>query len=342
MRICLMIEGQEDVSWDQWREIAARCEAAGIEGLFRSDHYLSVVGRHERASLDAWGTICALAAVTERLRLGTLVSPVTFRHPSVLAKLVATADQISQRQQHPAHPSQSGLRPSAHGQPHSRGGRIELGIGAGWNKPEHRAYGFEMPDTRTRMALLSEQLELVHRQWTEPGFSFSGEHYRVDDLDALPRPERRPRLIVGGSAGPRSAALAARWADEYNTVYPTVDEVRERRAAVARACERIGRDPREMPFSLMTGFLIATDRDELHRRARDLADWRGEDPSDPDAFIASLPDAWIVGGVPDAIEQLRELERAGADGVMLQHNLHWDHEAIDLIGRELVPALTGS
>jgi F420-dependent oxidoreductase-like protein len=317
MRICLMIEGQEDVSWDQWREIAAACEAGGLESLFRSDHYLSVVGRGERGSLDAWGTICALAAITERLRLGTLVSPVTFRHPSVLAKLVATADQIS------------------------GGGRIELGLGAGWHEPEHRAYGFAMPDTGTRIGMLSEQLELVHRQWTEAGFSFTGEHYRVEDLDALPRPERRPRIIVGGSAGPRSAALAAQWADEYNTVGPTADQVRERRAAVARACEEIGRDPGEMSFSLMTGFLIGADREELHERARLLADWRGEDADDPEALIAGLRDAWIVGTVPEALEQLRELERAGADRVMLQHNLYWDHDAVALIGRELVPAVGG-
>jgi F420-dependent oxidoreductase-like protein len=317
MRICLMIEGQEDVSWDQWREIAAACESAGIEGLFRSDHYLSVVGRRERGALDAWGTICALAAVTERLRLGTLVSPVTFRHPSVLAKLVATADEIS------------------------GGGRIELGIGAGWHEPEHRAYGFEMPPTRTRIGMLSEQLELVRREWTEAGLSFSGEHYRVEDLDALPRPERRPRIIVGGAAGPRSAALAARWADEYNTVGPTADQVRERRAAVARACEEIGRDPGEMSFSLMTGFLIGADREELHKRARLLAEWRGENAGDPAAFVAGLPDTWIVGTVPEAVEQLRELEAAGAERVMLQHNLHTDHEAVALIGRELVPAMAG-
>jgi alkanesulfonate monooxygenase SsuD/methylene tetrahydromethanopterin reductase-like flavin-dependent oxidoreductase (luciferase family) len=242
---------------------------------------------------------------------------VTFRHPSVLAKLVATADQIS------------------------GGGRIELGLGAGWHEPEHRAYGFAMPDTGTRIGMLSEQLELVHRQWTEAGFSFTGEHYRVEDLDALPRPERRPRIIVGGSAGPRSAALAAQWADEYNTVGPTADQVRERRAAVARACEEIGRDPGEMSFSLMTGFLIGADREELHERARLLADWRGEDADDPEALIAGLRDAWIVGTVPEALEQLRELERAGADRVMLQHNLYWDHDAVALIGRELVPAVGG-
>jgi alkanesulfonate monooxygenase SsuD/methylene tetrahydromethanopterin reductase-like flavin-dependent oxidoreductase (luciferase family) len=317
MQICMMIEGQEDVSWERWREIASVCESEGLAGLFRSDHYLSVAERRERGSLDAWGTICALASVTESLRLGTLVSPVTFRHPAVLAKLVTTADQIS------------------------GGGRIELGIGAGWHQPEHRAYGFAFPPRRIRMALLAEQLELIHRQWTEPGLSFDGRYYRVEDLDARPRPERRPRIIVGGNAGPRSAGLAARWADEYNTLSATPDELRERRAAVLRACEEIGRDPDEMSFSLMTGFLVAEDREGLRRRAAELDRWQGGDGADPEGQLAGLPEGWIVGTVPEAIDQLRELERVGVERVMLQHHLHGDHEAIGLIGRELVPAMAG-
>ena len=138
MRLCLMVEGQEDVSWDEWLALADACERAGLDGLFRSDHYLSVIGRRERASHDAIATLAALAARTERIRLGTLVSPVTFRHPSVLAKSVATIDHVS-------------------------GGRVELGLGAGWNEGEHAAYGFDFPPLGIRMELLEEQLEIVHR-----------------------------------------------------------------------------------------------------------------------------------------------------------------------------------
>src|SRR5215203_5981108 len=152
MRLCLMIEGQEGVGWERWLELAGACERAGLEGLFRSDHYLSVADRRERGSLDAWGTICALAARTERLRLGTLVSPVTFRHPSNLAKLAATAAAI-------AGP-----------------GRIELGLGAGWWEAEHRAYGFSLPPVRERMEMLAEQLELVVGEWTDDDLSFQGAH----------------------------------------------------------------------------------------------------------------------------------------------------------------------
>jgi alkanesulfonate monooxygenase SsuD/methylene tetrahydromethanopterin reductase-like flavin-dependent oxidoreductase (luciferase family) len=258
MRVCLMIEGQEDVRWEHWRALASACEAHGFEALFRSDHYASVDGRRERGSLDAWGTISALSAITSRIKLGTLVSPVTFRHPSTLAKSVVTADHVS-------------------------GGRIELGMGAGWWQAEHELYGFPFPPTRTRMELLAEQLEIVRREWDEQPFSFHGRHYRIENLDARPKPLRRPNVIVGGSAGRQSAALAARWADEYNTVFTTPEICRERRQAVAEAWEREGRDPNAFRFSVMTGRLVGADAGELAERARLLASWRGEDPGDPSA-----------------------------------------------------------
>jgi alkanesulfonate monooxygenase SsuD/methylene tetrahydromethanopterin reductase-like flavin-dependent oxidoreductase (luciferase family) len=315
MRVNLMVEGQEDVHWDRWLELAGTCERVGIDGLFRSDHYISVEDRRERASLDAWGTICGLAASTNDLVLGTLVSPATFRHPSVLSKLVVTADQI-------AGP-----------------GRIELGLGVGWWEVEHRLYGFEFPSIGVRLDRLEEQLELITRQWSDGPFSFSGNHYRVSELDARPKPRQLPRLIVGGNAGPRSASLAARFADEYNTVRATPEECQERRTAIREACEAIGRNPHEMSFSVMTGFLIGADRQELLRRAGELASWRNEETVDPEGYLASLPKAWIIGSVPEAVEQLRELEAAGADRIMLQHHLHWDMDAIELIGSEVAPAV---
>src|SRR5437660_5095186 len=168
-----MIEGQEGVSWAEWRALADACERHGLEGLFRSDHYLSLLGGERRGSLDAWATLAGLAALTSRIRLGTMVSPATFRHPSELAKVATTVDHIS-------------------------GGRVEVGLGAGWNEREHRAYGFEFPELPVRMELFAEQLELIYRQWTEDEVDFSGRHYRTERLSALPRPVQapRPRLIV--------------------------------------------------------------------------------------------------------------------------------------------------
>jgi len=313
VRICLMVEGQEDVSWEQWRALASACEQHGVEALFRSDHYLSVEREAARGSLDALATLSALAAVTSTLRLGTLVSPVTFRHPSVFAKSVVTADHVS-------------------------GGRIEAGLGAGWHEAEHEAFGFGFPPTGTRMELLEEQVEVVCRQWQEDRFSFAGRHYRLADVEALPKPVQRPRppLILGGQAGPRSARLAARWADEYNTVYATPEECRERRGRIAHACERQGREP--IPFSVMTGFVLGADRAEVLDRARRLAARRGHD-ADAEEFLAGLPESWVVGTVAEAVERLREFEEAGVDRVMLQHLLHEDLDAVALIGRELAPHL---
>src|SRR4051794_41218281 len=155
-----MIEGQMGVTWPDWLALAEACERLGFETLFRSDHYGALESSAPAGSLDAWSTVCGLAAVTRTLRLGTLVSPATFRHPSVLAKSAVTADHIS-------------------------GGRIEVGLGTGWLEAEHRAYGFEFPSMRARMDRLAEQLEIVAGSWGPGPFSFQGEHWTVEALDAL-------------------------------------------------------------------------------------------------------------------------------------------------------------
>ena len=314
MDLCLMIEGQEGVSWEDWLALAKACEAHGIPGLFRSDHYLNLDGRLERGSLDAWATLSALAAVTSTLRLGTLVSPATFRHPSELAKVVATADHVSE-------------------------GRVELGLGAGWHEEEHRAFGFPFPSVRERMDRLSEQLEIVHRSWTEGPFSFSGSLYELSGLDAQPRPVQSPHppLIVGGSGKPRGVALAARWADEYNTPFATPDELRGIRERLDTACAEVGREP--LPLSVMTGFLCGLDAEELREKAAALAYVQGEPGRDVDAWVSSPPPGWIVGTVDSCVAQLGALRDLGLSRVMLQHLLHTDLETVELIGRQLAPEL---
>jgi F420-dependent oxidoreductase-like protein len=304
-----MVEGQEDVTWDQWVTLAGACEEHGLEGLFRSDHYLSVFTEPARGSLDAWATLAGLAAITDRIRLGTLVSPVTFRHPSVLTKNVVTVDHIS-------------------------GGRVELGIGAGWHVPEHRAYGFDYPDDRTRMELLAEQLEVIHRSWSEAPLSFRGDRYTVDRLQALPRPvqDPHPPLIVGGHAGRRSAALAARWADEYNTVSASPAECAEMRRRVADAWEAEGRDPATLRFSLMTGSVVADSRSELLERARAVMAVTGEN-GDPEAFLRDRADTWVVGTPDEARQRLGQLESAGVERVMLQHLATDDPAMVAVLGR---------
>jgi F420-dependent oxidoreductase-like protein len=310
-----MIEGQEDVTWEDWLGLARACEEHGVETLFRSDHYLSVEGRGERASLDAWATLAALAAVTSTLRLGTLVSPATFRHPSELAKVVATVDQVS-------------------------GGRVEVGMGTGWSEPEHETYGFPFPPLGNRMGVLEEQLQVVTGQWADGPFSFEGRHYAINELDAHPKPVQRPRppLIMGGSGGPRSLRLAARWCDEYNTVSKTAPECAEMRRNLDEACGREGRDP--IPLSLMTGWLAGEDRAELLDRAGRLAEWRGQGGGAED-FLADLPASWLAGTLDELTPRLDELAEAGVERVMLQHLLHRDLDAVEQIGRRVAPAVRG-
>jgi F420-dependent oxidoreductase-like protein len=312
VELCLMIEGQEGVTWPQWLELARACEKHGIRTLFRSDHYLNLDGQHpERGSLDAWATINALAAVTSTLRLGTMVSPASFRHPSLLAKLAVTADHVSD-------------------------GRIEVGLGAGWHEREHAAYGFPFAAQRQRIDILEEQLQIVLGSWGEAPFTFKGVHYELTDLDAQPKPVQRPHppLIMGGIAGPRSASLAARYADEYNTVFPSLDDIRERKRRIDEACERVGRD--QMPFSVMTGVLVGADDADLADRARRLAAWMGAGDSD---FVANPPSGWLVGTVEQVADQLSAVAEAGVSRVMCQHLLSDDLHAVALLGEEIAPRL---
>lgn len=313
MQLCLMVEGQEDVTWEQWVALAGACEAHGIGTMFRSDHYMNLDGRApERGSLDAWGTLCALGAVTSTLRLGTLVSPATFRHPSVLARLVVTADQIS-------------------------GGRVELGLGAGWHEREHAAHGFPFPGLGVRMDMLEEQLQVVRGNWLGDPFSFRGEHYAVEELAARPRPVQTAGLagiplLMGGDAGPRGCRLAAAYADEYNTAFATVTELRERRDRLADACERAGRGM--LAYSVMTGVVVAEDEAALSARCGRLEE-RAHLPRG--SLLEQPPDGWIVGTVQRVAEQLAAIGEAGVDRVMCQHLLHDELEPVALLGERVAP-----
>ena len=308
MRVCLMVEGQEDVTWQQWLSLALASEEAGLDGFFRSDHYMSFSKPGERMALDAWTTIAGLAAATERIGLGTLVSPATFRHPSALAKMVVTADLISD-------------------------GRVELGLGAGWNEAEHRAYGFPFPPTNVRMEMFAEQAEIIHRSWNDETFDFAGKHYTIERLTAQPKPGRppHPNFIVGGQAGARSLAVAARWADEYNTIFVAPLEAAQRRRRLDEAWERARRD--EPPvFSLMTGCMVGDDHADLYRRVAVHMERNGQS-GDPAAFVEGLPDTMIVGTLDEAAERLESYEQAGVERVMMQMQMHDDIEMIPLLGR---------
>jgi alkanesulfonate monooxygenase SsuD/methylene tetrahydromethanopterin reductase-like flavin-dependent oxidoreductase (luciferase family) len=289
VRVALMVEAQEGVSWDEWLALAEACEEHGIEALFRSDHYLSQSAPNERAATDAWTLLAALAARTSTLRLGTLVSPVTFRRPSVLAKAAATVDHISR-------------------------GRVEVGMGAGWMELEHRTYRLPFPETAERVRMLAEQVEHVDRQLGE-------------DLLTVQRP--RPPLIIGGGARPGTTAPAVRFADEYNTYGVDVPEAARRRKRLDEACEREGRDPSTLPFSLMTPFVL--DRDHAERFVERFPRVGGADE-----WFEELRRRGLAG---DLVAGLLEFETVGVERVMLQHVVHQDLDVVATLGREIAPAL---
>lgn len=315
MRFCLMIEGQEGVTWEQWLSLALGCEEHGFEALFTSDHYYSVMGARDRGSSDAWTVLAALAARTERIRLGTLVSPVTFRHPTVLAKAATTVDRIS-------------------------GGRVEVGLGAGWWTEEHETHGFPFPPAGERVDMLAEQLEIVHGLFKEPEVTFEGRHYTLRKCAFAPKPvqEPHPPVIVGGTGGPRVARLAARWADEYNTFFAGPDEARRRYGVVRQALEAEGRDQDTFTTSLMTGVVVAADRDELMGRVERLMEVQRAGTSSPEQHLAYLEGRGWVTGTPDrALEHLAAFEQAGVQRIMLQFLLVDDLEMLALLGSEVLP-----
>jgi F420-dependent oxidoreductase-like protein len=305
VRVALMIEGQEGVTWQQWCDLADACEAHGVETLFRSDHYISQSNETGNVAHDAWITLAGLAARTTKLRLGTLVSPATFRLPGLLANAASTVDHIS-------------------------GGRIELGLGAGWMEREHRAYGFPFPETSERLARFAEQLEIVHRLWSGERVDFRGTYYTLEDAPAQPKPvqEPHPPIIVGGSGTRGTADPAARFADEYNTPFVSPDEFAAIRAKVERACEATGRTLR---FSTMTGCLIGETHEDAIARARRLYE-RVPRSDDLDTWLGKFGQRALIGSADEIAERLRAYERAGCERVMLQHLLHTDLDAVALIG----------
>ena len=296
MRVALMIEGQEGVTWEHWCALADACEDHGIDTLFRSDHYVSQGDEDANVAHDAWTTIAALAARTTKLRFGTLVSPVTFRAPALLANAAATADQVS-------------------------GGRIELGIGAGWMEREHRAFGFPFPETRVRVEMFAEQLEIVHRLWTQERVDFRGRHYVLEDAPTVTKPVQSPRppIIVGGHGKRGTVEPALRFADEYNAPFVTPEEAAAIRARVPK-----------LRFSVMTGCVIGATHADAMERARELYGRRTRDTGF-DEWLAGYKERAIVGSADEVADRLREYEQAGCGRAMLQHLQHTDLEPVRLI-----------
>jgi len=299
----LMVEPHCGGSYAQLLRLARAAEDLGYDAFFRSDH-LYFATEPPRPALEAWTTLAGLARDTSRIRLGTLVSPMTFRHPSVLAREVATVDELS-------------------------GGRVEIGVGTGWYEIEHTTLGIDFPRQRERTERLEEAVEVLALAWSGEKVSYSGHHYRLDGARALPRPVQDPLpLVLGGHGGPRSVALAARRAGEYNTTSIDPAGAAETYRKARDACERVGRDPASLRLSWMGTVLVAPDAATLRRRAAQVAAWTGSPGEDPDAVIAALAERSVVGEYAQAAERLREYARAGAERIYARI---WDLDDLDQI-----------
>jgi alkanesulfonate monooxygenase len=322
MRFALMLESQQGLSYGDHVAIAKRAEANGLEALFRSDHYQSFPGPSGEPTTDAWSVLAGLARETDRIGLGVLVSPVTFRHPGSFAKVVTTVDEMS-------------------------GGRIEVGVGAGWNEDEHNQLGLPFPPITERADLMEDELAILHGLWGEPdGWSYDGHQVVVREARFYPKPVdvpgrprtpiggARPRLIVGGQGSPRSYRIAARYADEFNLSSSAPDVAVERFAALDAACAVIGRDPATIARSTMAGVLLGRDRAEVDARIAAVARAVGSD--DADAWMAERLGRWISGTPDEARAAVRRFAAAGVERIMLQDFLPWDLDMIDVMGEVLV------
>lgn len=307
MDLRIFTEPQQGATYDQLLAVARTTEAQGFDAFFRSDHYLrmgDVTGLP--GPTDAWITLAGLARDTERIRLGTLVTAATFRLPGPLAVTVAQVDAMS-------------------------GGRVELGLGTGWYEDEHTAYGIGFPPLGERFERLTEQLEVVTGLWaTAPGdtFSYAGHHYRLADSPALPKPTQRPRppVIVGGGGPTKTPKLAARFADEFNLPFASVEDFSAQRDRVREACEAIDRDPDSLTWSVALVACCGADEDEIARRAEAI----GREP-------AELRDHGAAGTPTEVIDVIDRYRGAGADRVYLQVLDLTDLDHVELLGTEVLP-----
>jgi F420-dependent oxidoreductase-like protein len=308
MQLRVMTEPQEGATYDDLLGVAQEAERLGFNGFFRSDHFQNISSDPGPGSTDAWITLAGLARETSSIRLGTMVSSATFRLPGPLAIAVATVDAMS-------------------------GGRVELGLGTGWFDAEHASYGIPFPPIGERFDLLEEQLAVITGLWTTPPgerFSFAGEHVTVRDSPALPKPVQQPRppIIVGGKGPRRTPRLAARFADEFNVAFSSLDDTAAAITRVREACEATGRDPDTMVYGAAQTLAVGQDEDEVRRRAAAIG-----------RSATELRREQLGGTVEEVVDKIGRFGEVGASRVYLQVlDLH-DLDQLRLAAAEVMPRL---
>ncbi len=312
MRLCLSIEIQEGLSYEQTLALTQSAETLGFDSALLAEHYLpsGVASQYtaDPISADAWIYLAGMARETSRIRLGTLVSPVTFRHPVVLAKMAATLDYLSH-------------------------GRVELGIGAGWLESEHTMFGLPFPAPARRVDLVEEQLRVINGLWCDDPFSFEGEHYALHDAHFTPKPVQQPRptIIVGGrTTSQRLPRLAGRYADEFVIGQPTPDAARHTRSLLDTACTVANRDPASVALSAFVPFCVGTTSAEVDAQ---MERYRHTNPQ----YVRMMDDTstWLLGTPDEVCSQLHALEQAGIARVMVSVNCDLHRQMLPLLAQSV-------
>ncbi|WP_016932134.1 LLM class F420-dependent oxidoreductase [Rhodococcus sp. R1101] len=308
MELRIFTEPQQGATYDDLLAVAQTAERLGYGAFFRSDHYLAMNVEGLPGPTDAWITLAGLARDTSTIRLGTLVTSATFRHPGPLAISVAQVDAMS-------------------------GGRVDFGFGAGWFEEEHLAYGIPFPDLKTRFDRFEESLAVITGLWDTPvgeTFSYEGEHVRIEQSPALPKPYQRPHppIVMGGAGKKRTPALAARYADEFNVPFKSLDETKTLFERVRSACREAGRDPEELTYSNALVLCCGRDEDEIARRAARIG-----------REVDELRENGLAGTPQELIDTIRTFAEAGTQRIYLQVLDLADLEHLELVASEVMPAV---
>lgn len=307
----IMIEGQEGLTWERWRRLARAAEDGGYHGLFRSDHLAGLFGDATRPALDTWASLTWLATATARIRFGPLVCPMTFYHPAILARRAAAVSELS-------------------------GGRLDLGIGAGWHDGEHRMFGIPFPPLRERMDRLECGARLIRALWRGGAVTLEQPYYPLVAAETTPRPAPGALpLVIGGRGERRTLRIVAEHADEWNLTRVTPDEYPAKRAVLDQHCRTVGRDPATIRRSLMIPIVIGRSEAEVRARREKV---HAIMPRLPEQAAEWRAAGFLHGSPEEIVRELRRWEGLGLHRVMLQLLDQEDFAAIDLFAREVLPA----
>jgi F420-dependent oxidoreductase-like protein len=319
VKLGVMIEGQEGLTWERWRTIVDTADRLDFDSVWRSDHLFSLSGPSDRDCIALWPSLTDVAYRSDKLHFGQLVSPISFRNPVHLAIDAVAADELS-------------------------GGRFMLGVGAGWNEAEHKAFGFRLPPLKERMDRFEEALKVITLLWTGEQVSFEGEYYQLDNAQSRPVPTRGDKvpMVIGGGGEKRTLRLVAEYAKEWNITPTTREDYVHKVEVLERHCDAVDRDPGTIRRSIMLGHLIGRNQDELRQRAgvfrqvfASMADM------EPDEIISRYKERGsLVGSPEEIVEEINLRKEQGIERIMLQTHDQTDMEALEMFASDVMPHIS--